>query len=231
MRGRRCGGVGSYDVESVSSADRSMLSVDRSVMVRGVDTLPVLSRPFVMQTDPVGDEFLLPAGTVTFLLTDVEGSSRLWEERPVDVPAAIARHYDLLDEAIAARGGVRPVEQGEGDSVVAAFARAGDALRAAVAAQRALTADLPWLRVRMAVHTGEAQLRDEGNYVGRRDRRAAYAPGCVVTASDASRQPRAEADALRRALVAAHGRPVQRTRRDGREGERRVRLASPRRHR
>ena len=86
-----------------------------------------------MQTDLVGDQFVLPAGTVTFLLTDVEGSSRLWEERPADMGAAIARHYDMLDEAIAAHGGVRPVEQGEGDSVVAAFARAGDAVRAAVA--------------------------------------------------------------------------------------------------
>ena len=88
-----------------------------------MDALPALSRPFVMQTDLVGDQFLLPAGTVTFLLTDVEGSSRLWEERPADMGVAIARHYDLLDEAIAAHGGVRPVEQGEGDSVVAAFAR------------------------------------------------------------------------------------------------------------
>ena len=80
---------------------------------------------------------MLPAGTVTFLLTDVEGSSRLWEERPDDMGAAIARHYELLDEAIAAHGGVRPVEQGEGDSVVAAFARAGDAVAAALDAQRA----------------------------------------------------------------------------------------------
>src|SRR4051794_39175549 len=144
-----------------------------------MDALPVLSRPFVMQTDLVGDQFLLPAGTVTFLLTDVEASSRLWEERPTDMGPAIARHYDLLDDAIAAHGGVRPVEQGEGDSVVAAFARAGDAVRAAVQAQRALTAELPWLRVRMAVHTGEAQLRDEGDYVGRAIIRCARLRACA----------------------------------------------------
>ena len=144
-----------------------------------MDALPVLSRPFVMQTDLVGDQFLLPAGTVTFLLTDVEGSSRLWEERPAAMGAAIARHYELLDDAIAAHGGVRPVEQGEGDSVVAAFARAGDAVRAAIDAQRALTAGLPWLRVRMAVHTGEAQLRDEGNYVGRAIIRCARLRSCA----------------------------------------------------
>ena len=71
------------------------------------------------------------------------------------------------------------MEQGEGDSVVAAFARAGDAVRAAVQAQRALTAELPWLRVRMAVHTGEAQLRDEGNYVGRAIIRCARLRACA----------------------------------------------------
>jgi predicted ATPase/DNA-binding CsgD family transcriptional regulator len=84
--------------------------------------------------------------------------------------AAVGRHYALLDEAILLRGGVRPVEQGEGDSVVAAFSRASDAVEAAVWAQRAFAAER-WpvggeLRVRMALHTGEAQLRDEGNYFG-----------------------------------------------------------------
>ena len=74
--------------------------------------------------------------------------------------AAISRHYTLLDEAIANHRGVRPVEQGEGDSVVGAFSRASDAIRAAIDAQRALTVEA-WpteipLRVRMAVHTGEA---------------------------------------------------------------------------
>ena len=83
---------------------------------------------------------------------------------------AVPRHYELLDEAIVGHGGVRPVEQGEGDSVVGAFSRASDAVAAAVAAQQAFAAE-PWpegaeLRVRIAVHTGEAQLRDSGNYVG-----------------------------------------------------------------
>src|SRR3954464_13168894 len=105
-----------------------------------MDSLRILARPFVMQTDLVqGEHFVLPAGTVTFLLTDVEASSRLWEERSDEMAAAIARHYDVLDEAVTAHDGVRPVEQGEGDSIVAAFARAGDAIRAAVEAQRRLT--------------------------------------------------------------------------------------------
>jgi predicted ATPase/class 3 adenylate cyclase/DNA-binding CsgD family transcriptional regulator len=114
--------------------------------------------------------FAVPAGTITFLLTDVEGSTRLWEAAPAAMPVAIARHYVLLDEAIARHDGVRPVEQGEGDSIVAAFTRAGDAVAAALDAQRALLAE-DWpegaaLRVRMALHTGDAQVRDEGNYFG-----------------------------------------------------------------
>ena len=86
--------------------------------------------------------FALPTGTVTFLLTDVEGSSRQWEQASDAMAVAIARHYGLLEEAIVAHGGVRPVEQGEGDSVVGAFARASDALAAALDAQRALQAEV-----------------------------------------------------------------------------------------
>jgi predicted ATPase/class 3 adenylate cyclase/DNA-binding CsgD family transcriptional regulator len=112
----------------------------------------------------------LPIGTVTFLLTDVEGSTRGWEDAPDAMAAAIARHYELLDDAIVAHNGVRPVEQGEGDSVVGAFARASDAIAAALDAQRLLRAEA-WpesasLAVRMAIHTGDAELREEGNYFG-----------------------------------------------------------------
>lgn len=114
--------------------------------------------------------FLVPVGTVTFLLTDIEGSTRMWEAADEAMAAATARQYELVGEAIGRHGGVRPVEQGEGDSVVGAFSRASDALSCAVAIQRALAAE-PWpegaeVRLRMALHTGDAQLRDEGNYFG-----------------------------------------------------------------
>jgi predicted ATPase/class 3 adenylate cyclase/DNA-binding CsgD family transcriptional regulator len=114
--------------------------------------------------------FALPTGTVTFLLSDVEGSTQRWEASPQAMAVAIPRHYELLDAAIVGHGGVRPIEQGEGDSVVGAFSRASDAVAAAVAAQQALAAE-PWpagaaLRVRVAVHTGEAQIRDHGYYLG-----------------------------------------------------------------
>lgn len=112
----------------------------------------------------------LPVGTVTFMLTDVEGSTFLWESAPKAMGAAIRRHYQLLDTAIALRGGVRPQEQGEGDSVVAVFARASDALAAALDIQRAFCRER-WpefaaLTLRLALHTAEAQLRDEDNYFG-----------------------------------------------------------------
>jgi predicted ATPase/class 3 adenylate cyclase/DNA-binding CsgD family transcriptional regulator len=106
---------------------------------------------------------LLPTGTVTLLLADVEGSTRLWETQPKEMTAAIARLNQTVSEIIATHDGVRPVEQGEGDSFVAAFARASDAAAAALELQRAPLAPT---RLRIGLHTGEIQLRDEGNYAG-----------------------------------------------------------------
>src|SRR6195256_3903366 len=105
----------------------------------------------------------LPTGTVTLLLADVEGSTRLWETQPKEMTAAIAQLDSTLAELIAIHGGVRPVEQGEGDSFVLAFARASDAVVCALKLQRAPLAPI---RLRIGVHTGDVQLRDEGNYIG-----------------------------------------------------------------
>jgi predicted ATPase/class 3 adenylate cyclase/DNA-binding CsgD family transcriptional regulator len=110
-----------------------------------------------------------PSGTVTFLLTDVEASTQAWQTDSAAAAAAIARQEEIVSGAIAGRGGFRPVEQGEGDSVVAAFARASDAVAAAVEAQLALAGER-WptdepIRVRMALHTGEAEAHD-GRYAG-----------------------------------------------------------------
>ncbi|OBJ84649.1 transcriptional regulator [Mycobacterium gordonae] len=106
---------------------------------------------------------LLPTGTVTLLLADVEGSTGLWESQPEQMAAALALLNRTVDETVAACGGVRPVEQGEGDSFVAAFARASDAVGCALALQRAPLAPI---RIRIGLHTGEIQLRDQGNYAG-----------------------------------------------------------------
>src|SRR5208283_4569149 len=89
--------------------------------------------------------------------------TRLWETQPDEMTAAIARLNQTVAEVIAARDGVRPVEQGEGDSFVAAFALASDAVAAALELQRAPLAPIG---LRIGVHTGEIQLRDEGNYAG-----------------------------------------------------------------
>ena len=105
----------------------------------------------------------LPTGTVTLLLADVEGSTRLWETQPEEMTAAVARLDPHCRDLVAAHGGVRPVEQGEGDSFVVAFARASDAVACALELQRAPLAPI---RLRIGVHTGEVQLRDEGNYIG-----------------------------------------------------------------
>src|ERR1700753_4224155 len=106
---------------------------------------------------------LLPTGTVTLLLADVEGSTRLWETHPDEMTAAVARLNQAVSDIVATHDGVRPVEQGEGDSFVAAFARASDAVAAARELQRAPLAPI---RLRIGVHSGEIQLRDEGNYAG-----------------------------------------------------------------
>jgi predicted ATPase/class 3 adenylate cyclase/DNA-binding CsgD family transcriptional regulator len=112
----------------------------------------------------------LPTGTVTLLLADVEGSTRLWETQPDDMAAAVARLDRTVREIVGGHGGVRPVEQGEGDSFVVAFARASDAVACALQLQRAPLAPI---RLRIGVHTGEVQLRDEDNYIGPMVNRAA----------------------------------------------------------
>src|SRR5262245_34076731 len=105
----------------------------------------------------------LPRGTVTFLLTDVEGSTALWEAAPDAMHAALARHDRLFEEAVREHRGVHIRPRGEGDSRFAVFASAVDAVAAASAFQRALAAE-PWplprpLTVRIGIHTGHTQLR------------------------------------------------------------------------
>jgi predicted ATPase/class 3 adenylate cyclase len=111
---------------------------------------------------------------VTFLFTDIEGSTQLWEAAPDAMRAALAWHDSILRDAIEAHGGY--VFATGGDGFAAAFARAGDALAAAEKARMALASE-EWpegapIRVRMALHTGEAAERD-GNYFGGAVNRAA----------------------------------------------------------
>lgn len=109
----------------------------------------------------------LPTGTVTFLFTDIEGSTQLWERQPDAMRSALARHDQILRDVVGRQGG--GVFKTVGDSFCAAFATATDALEAALTAQKALGAEERAgglrLRVRMALHTGAVEERD-GDYFG-----------------------------------------------------------------
>lgn len=110
----------------------------------------------------------LPSGTVTFLFTDIEGSTQRWEHYPRFMKSAVERHDAIMREAIEANEG--SVFRTEGDAFRAAFGTVLPALNAALQAQRALETE-PWapeiapIRVRMALHVGAVEVRD-GDYVG-----------------------------------------------------------------
>src|SRR5437763_533286 len=111
----------------------------------------------------------VPAGVVTFVLTDVESSTDLWEAHPGVMAAVMVRHHELAADIAEAHGGRMPRSQGEGDSTLAAFAHATDAIDATLAFQRAVLHE-PWpegidLKVRAGLHTGEAEV-DHGDYFG-----------------------------------------------------------------
>jgi predicted ATPase/class 3 adenylate cyclase len=132
-----------------------------------------------------------PTGTVTFLFTDLEGSTRLWEQHPEVMKSALARHDAILQDAVENHDGV--VVKTRGDGLHAVFSVASDAVAAALDAQLALTRE-EWalpdrLRVRMGLHTGVAEVR-AGDYFGtavnRAARVASAAHGGQVVASAAT---------------------------------------------
>jgi len=118
----------------------------------------------------------LPAGVVTFLFTDVEGSTRLWEESPESMMEAVRQHDEAIEGAAEAHSGIPVRPRGEGDSRFVVFSSASDAVEAAAEMQRLLAA-IEWvtprpLLVRLAVHTGTADLQ-LGDYYGSAVNRAA----------------------------------------------------------
>jgi predicted ATPase/class 3 adenylate cyclase len=133
------------------------------------------------------------SGTVTFLFTDIEGSTRLLQQLGEDWPPMLERHRALIRAAVAAQDGEELST--EGDSFFVAFGRATGAVAAAADAQRALTSEA-WaggepLRVRMGLHTGEGQRDATGDFSGidvhRAARIAAAGHGGQVLISDATR--------------------------------------------
>ncbi|HLK45766.1 MAG TPA: adenylate/guanylate cyclase domain-containing protein, partial [Acidimicrobiales bacterium] len=142
-----------------------------------------------------------PSGTVTFLFSDVEGSTSMWERAPEVMAVAIERHEDLIRRAALAEAGY--VFKTVGDAFCVAFSAGGNAARAAIEAQLALVAE-PWpdetpIRVRMALHTGECQERNDdyfGPTVNRVARLLAVAHGGQVVASGTTASLLGDVDGL-----------------------------------
>src|SRR5512132_2383484 len=124
---------------------------------------------------PKTEHSTLPTGTVTFLFTDIEGSTALWDQDPAAMRSALADHYRPLRRARRSHRG--QIGKTRGDGVMAVFPAASDALGASLVAQRHFqrasaeakhsedTTERCCLRVRMGLHTGEATMRD-GDYFG-----------------------------------------------------------------
>jgi class 3 adenylate cyclase len=112
----------------------------------------------------------LPSGTVTFLFTDIEGSTKLWEQYPEAMKSALAKHDSILKEVVESNHG--QIIKTTGDGIHAVFSTAIDAINASLDAQRSfqtsevLEASEVLLRLRMGLHTGEAELRDHDYYGG-----------------------------------------------------------------
>ncbi len=125
---------------------------------------------------------------MTFLFTDMEGSSRAWESYPSETRAALQRHDEIVARAVEGHNGAMILERGEGDSVFAVFIHGSDAVAAAFDIQRAFQNE-PWpshvpVRVRMAIHTGEAATDYRGPDVNRAARIRAIGHGGQILVSD-----------------------------------------------
>ena len=118
----------------------------------------------------------LPTGTVTFLFTDIENSTPLWEQHPEAMKSALAKHDAILKEVVESNNG--QIIKSTGDGIHAVFSTAVDAVNASVKAQQRIqNSEIPKtsefsLQVRMGIHTGEAELRNDDYYGGTLNRAA-----------------------------------------------------------
>ncbi len=128
---------------------------------------PPVSAP-AARPSPYSMGMVPPTGTVTFLFTDIQGSTKLWEAHPDAMPAALARHDAIMRNAIAAHRGY--IFKTVGDAFYVAFSTAAAGIAAAIRAQHDLSIE-PWdprikqIKVRMALHSGAPEFRD-GDYFG-----------------------------------------------------------------
>ncbi len=136
-----------------------------------------------------------PVGTLTFLMTDIEGSTRLWEEYPAAMSTAIVRSEQIIHDVVTGLDGYHVIEQGEGDSTLSVFKDATQALLAADEIRQHLAMER-WpdglvIRVRIGLHSGVADMRQQtyyGRVVNRAARVRAVAHGGQIILTRATRE-------------------------------------------
>ncbi|HXZ73851.1 MAG TPA: DUF4062 domain-containing protein, partial [Streptosporangiaceae bacterium] len=131
----RAAGTVSYRAFATQRELERLLADDLAVLLSESFAGPAAGTGVPAMSPAGPGEAELPAGTVTFLLTDIEGSTRLWETVPEAMEVALERHDSVLTEVIGGHGGVVVTSRGEGDSVFAVFASAVSAVQAAGACQ------------------------------------------------------------------------------------------------
>ena len=167
--------------ERLRALERAILAQDPALAAPGLATVELPGEPETRDGEGSGPAPEgLPTGVVTFLLTDIEGSSRLWEVDADAMAMALELHDELVERSVNAHAGRLLKAKGEGDATLSVFPRASDAAACAVESQRALLG-AAWpggleLRTRIALHTGEAHERD-GDYFGPALNRAARLRG------------------------------------------------------
>ena len=170
--GRQGDALGAYQRARALLADE--LGVDPGPDLRRLE-VAIVGQDTALEI-PAAQDLPSITRTVTFLLTDIEGSTAAWEADADAMAVALARHDELVEQVVTSRGGRLIKTRGEGDATFSVFERASAAAAAAIELQDAIFHE-PWglqdpMRIRVALHTGEVELRD-GDYFGRAVNRAA----------------------------------------------------------
>src|SRR5947209_755481 len=170
--GRQGEALGAYQRARTLLADE--LGVDPGPELRRLEAA-IVAQDAALET-PGAQNIAAVTRAVTFLLTDIEGSTAAWEADAGAMAVALARHDELVEQVVTSRGGRLIKTRGEGDATFSVFERPSAASAAAIELQDAIAHE-PWavrepIRIRVALHTGEVELRD-GDYFGRAVNRAA----------------------------------------------------------
>ncbi|GAA4290118.1 BTAD domain-containing putative transcriptional regulator [Mycobacterium paraffinicum] len=170
--GRQGEALGAYQRARALLADE--LGVDPGPDLRRLEAA-IVAQDSALET-PAAQQLPSVTRAVTFLLTDIEGSTVAWEADAGAMAVALARHDELVEQVVTSRGGRLIKTRGEGDATFSVFDRPSAAAAAAIELQDAIVQE-PWalrepMRIRVALHTGEVELRD-GDYFGRAVNRAA----------------------------------------------------------